>query len=215
MTIGLKRRSVLRLYFTLLEVLVVITILCLGATLTGIKLKEAYQEQRFLSNVSQVTSLLRTAQDLMLLMDTDVHFKMKWNDDQNAFEAWLEAEKSLTHLPFAKNTKESKKDLNFRKQLLSSIVSYNYKGHSGDQQTSDDKKELDLLFSFGSSSQGLLTLSPLKKNDSSEDHFHNDYQIDLVNYPRPIESHVMRKNENEPEDIMKESQKLYPEGVDN
>lgn len=210
----LKGRRALRLYFTLLEMLVVLTILSFGAILTGIKLKDAYDEQRFLSNVTQVTSLMRTAQELMLLMDGDVHFKMKWNEDQRQYEAWIEAERSLQHLPFTKKSTSSEEKINFRKQFLSHIISYQFQSTSGEKQTSEDRKELDILFSFGKMSEGVLTLSPLKERSSEKDHFNQDYQIDLVNYPRPIESQKKRKSESEPEDLLKVSQRVYPENVD-
>ena len=52
--------------------MIVLMIISFGLALTGVKIKELYSEQRFLSDSQKVLSHLAMAQDLMLIMDTDV-----------------------------------------------------------------------------------------------------------------------------------------------
>jgi len=48
------------------------SLLAIGLGLTGFKMKQAYDEQKFLTEVQQLTSTLQTAQDLMLILDAEV-----------------------------------------------------------------------------------------------------------------------------------------------
>jgi prepilin-type N-terminal cleavage/methylation domain-containing protein len=77
-------------FFTLLELLVVLLILSLGAALTGIKIKDAYEEQRFLSEVSQIANHLQMAQDLMLIMQTDTTIKFNKKGEQFSYRICVE-----------------------------------------------------------------------------------------------------------------------------
>jgi type II secretory pathway pseudopilin PulG len=65
-----------RLHFTLMELMVILFIMGMGAGLTGIKIKEVYAEQRYLSEIQQVASHLQMAQDLVLIMQKDVTFEI-------------------------------------------------------------------------------------------------------------------------------------------
>lgn len=64
--------SVSRRFVTLLEILIVIAILALVGGLVSIGVNKALMDQRFNSEVSLVVDQLRLAQDLMLIMGTDV-----------------------------------------------------------------------------------------------------------------------------------------------
>lgn len=80
--------------FTLIEMLVVITIIALIAGVVGINSQKALNEQRFQSEVATLVDRLRLAQDLMLLVDADVHFKIEANE--NAIKYWIETEKQFS-----------------------------------------------------------------------------------------------------------------------
>lgn len=73
----IKRRS----YITLIELLLVIAILGIVAGIVGVNATKAWQEQRFKSEVAQVVDQLRLAQDLMLIFNTNVQFKIAATDD--------------------------------------------------------------------------------------------------------------------------------------
>lgn len=68
--------SIKRLHVTLVEMLLVLSILLLVAGVVSISAKRAFDEQRFRSEVNLIVSKLRFAQDLMLIYkgDVEVHF---------------------------------------------------------------------------------------------------------------------------------------------
>lgn len=65
-----------RLHVTLVEMLLVLSILLLVAGVVSISAKRAFDEQRFRSEVNLIVNKLRFAQDLMLIYkgDVEVHF---------------------------------------------------------------------------------------------------------------------------------------------
>ncbi|MEC7839796.1 MAG: type II secretion system protein [Chlamydiota bacterium] len=65
-------RTVRRPAITLLELLVVISILTIMTGVIGINVTKAIREQQFRSEVARVADQLRLAQDLMLIMDVGV-----------------------------------------------------------------------------------------------------------------------------------------------
>lgn len=82
-----------RLRVTLLELLLVIAILALVAGLVAIKIHNAIVDQRFRTEVSLVVDDLRLAQDLMLILGTDVHVHFKQTEE--GLKRWLELETAL------------------------------------------------------------------------------------------------------------------------
>ena len=66
-------RTIRRVPFTLLEILLVLSLIALIAGLVGISVHKMYISQRFRNEVSLVVDQLRLAQDMMLILDTDVH----------------------------------------------------------------------------------------------------------------------------------------------
>lgn len=85
-------KKVRRLHITLVEILIVITILSLVAGVIGININRALMTQRFRTEVDLMVDTLRLSQDLMLILDTDVHLKVKAREDKKAIEYWLEVE---------------------------------------------------------------------------------------------------------------------------
>lgn len=83
-------------HFTIIEMIIVITIIALVSGVIGINIRKAYQQQQFRSEVAMVVETLRLAQDLMLILQDDVHVIFTQNDKGIVF--WLE-----TRSPLAKN----------------------------------------------------------------------------------------------------------------
>jgi type II secretory pathway pseudopilin PulG len=181
--------------FTLLELLIVLFITSFGVILTGVKVTQYYQEQRFFSECRQVLSHLAMAQDLMLIMDTDVWFKMAIDPESKKVTCWLEIEKPL---------EQAWARLIERKVELSAIKSYEFEGrHEGD---------LTLQFSLGQMSQGVLTLGEEPNHSQSSDK--RQFDIALSGYPRPFMAQpVDREQVKGRMDKQDKSKRLYPSEV--
>lgn len=63
-----------RLYISLIEIMIVLTIISITGGVIGIKSYHALREQRFRTEVSLIVDQLRLAQDLMLVLKGDVTF---------------------------------------------------------------------------------------------------------------------------------------------
>jgi type II secretory pathway pseudopilin PulG len=180
-------QSVRKSCFTLLELLIVLFIISFGVILTGVKIKDVYREQRFLSEAQQVLSHLSMAQDLMLIMDTDVlvHFAPDKEDKQ--LQVWLEIEKPLEK-PWAQLVE--------RKLSLTAIGSLEFEGSLN--------KELTLQFSLGKMSKGKLILFEEVQSRSQEK---KEFEIELVGYPSPIGDKKVAQRE---QTKSNKSELLYP-----
>lgn len=99
-----------RCYVTLVEILLVLTLLVVVAGVVSIATKRALDEQKFRSEVNLVVNKLRFAQDLMLVYkgDVEVHFE---EDANKLVDFWL----TTQHLPEGlwKREIEHKHKLNF------------------------------------------------------------------------------------------------------
>lgn len=73
----IRRRPV-----TLVEILIVMTILALIGAGVGINVTASLHEQRFRLEVSRFVDSLRLAQDLMLIMNTNVHVRVKASENE-------------------------------------------------------------------------------------------------------------------------------------
>lgn len=154
--------------FSLLELLIVLLIISFGMTLTGIKIKEIYQEQRFLSEAQQVLNHVSMAQDVMLIMDTDVQVKIASHKETGQMQIWLEVEKPMD---------DSWVRLIERKITLSAIHSIEF----GENVA----KDLTLQFSFGRMSAGKLILFETEK-DQPRHSKSRQFEIELLGYPAPL-----------------------------
>lgn len=179
-------------FFTLLELLVVLLLISLGAALTGVKVKEAYDEQRFLSESQQVLSQLAMAQDLMLIMDADVQVKLMEDPKTKQITSWIDIEKPI---------KEEWARLIERKVELTSIHSYAFNGRQ--------ESPLTLQFSLGNMTKGTLVLAEGKIDDSNQSN-QRQFTIDLVGYPSPLGTKSTPPKES---DKGAQSQALYPAEV--
>lgn len=87
--------TVRRLPVTLLELLVVIAVLALTSGIAMIGISKSLRDQRFRTEVSMVADELRLAQDLMLVLGTDVHVKFAVHASGVGIDYWLELETGL------------------------------------------------------------------------------------------------------------------------
>lgn len=145
-----------RLYFTLMELLLVIGILAAVAGFVGMNIAKAVREQRFRAEVAQVVDQLRLAQDLMLVFQGDVHFTLSLAEDGKAFSYGLKFDYDLPNY--------WKREIQQKQRKLTHIhfISMDPPVKSGDQDT------LDLAFLSNGSvmSKGVLRLSTSESSDT-------------------------------------------------
>jgi len=180
-------KSVRKAPFTLLELLVVLFIISFGVILTGVKVKDLYQEQRFFSETQQVLSHLTMAQDLMLIMDTDVQVHIAPDKKEKQLKMWLEIEKPL---------EERWARLVERKIPLTAIRSLEFKGRP--------VKELKLQFSLGKMSKGELVLFEGEQNKTEGK---KEFKIKFLGYPSSFGDKKITPGE---QGKMERSELLYP-----
>ncbi len=173
--------------FTLLEILVVFLILSLAMALTGVKVRELYVEQRFLSDAQQIKSHLAMAQEMMLLLDTDVFVHFSKDRKNKSSLMWLEVAKPLEE-PWERLTQ--------RKVPLQAIHQIEF-----DHRSCGD---LVLQFSLGTMSKGTLVFSAEKGKKEKEP---RTFALYLPGYPSPIGGEKSDFDERNGE---KNSQLLYP-----
>lgn len=88
-----KKKKSKRRFITLLELLIVMGILALTATVVTVNIRSLMSSQRFYSAVELVTNKLQTAQDIMLIFNSDTIVTFKKTNG-----SWLcrvESEKAL------------------------------------------------------------------------------------------------------------------------
>lgn len=216
--------------FTLLEVLVVLFLLSLVAALTGIQLKNVYQEQRFLSEYQQVLSHAEMAQDLMLILDTDVKLKIVQYQDKRV-EYWIDVDKPLVIKSKKTVSSSDPKDkeeeeividreasirwshLVERRIPLQAIRSFKFESTQNQDEREEEKEQgalhvATLEFSLGKMSRGTLTLCNYDAQDvSQQKNKGKERHIYLQGYPCLIRKQPeLAKWEN----LQQESQMLRP-----
>lgn len=92
-----KLNSQCRRFLTLLELLIVIGILALISTVVVFNIGKLFQQQRFWTSVEQVIDRLQMAQNLMLILKTEVTVAIQKND-QGKYEISMEVETPLPKL---------------------------------------------------------------------------------------------------------------------
>ena len=149
--------------------MVVLIILSMGIALTGVKLKQAYKEQKVFSDVQQVVNSLRMAQDLMLLMNADTEVILQRNRDNRSVKCQIRVEKPLS--------KEWEK-IAEREITLSGIRSFRFGKREEDP--------LRLHFTLGRMSRGTLILSIDDSVSTLSKDKNRNFYIPLKGYPNPI-----------------------------
>lgn len=161
-------------YVTLIEMLIALAIIAVGAGLIGINVNKAIKEQRFNGEVSLVVDQLRLAQNLMLILNQDV--KVKFRARAGLLTCQLDFECPLD--------KGWDRQLNQRPSELKAIRAVSFKTANGKVE-STEQGEVVLQFMSGGTvmSRGVLTLSssatPFAQNAE-------DRTIVLQGFPHPI-----------------------------
>lgn len=164
------------LSFTLVELLLVISILLMVAGLVGFNIRRAFFEQRFRAEVSAVVDTLRLAQDLMLLLNSDAHVLFA-DDPAGGIRYWIEVEKPLSG-------KGWDRELMRKRPILKAI----HLVEMDDRVSAIKVKEqLDIMFLSGGSvmSKGILRL--FSSDEKEREGVLKSY-ICLPGYPNPIVS---------------------------
>lgn len=219
-----------RPFFTLLELLIVLFILSLVAVVTGIKMKEAYEEQVFLSEVEQIIDHLQMAQDLMLILDADVYFTLTKKKDQTvAYQ--LEVEKPLVIKKIGSSAAQdednpspldpvlSQKWTQLVERSISLRAIKAFEWLEGEEQESSlvkigeesdrtDEKKIKLRFSLMKMSCGQLLFSSSSNWQFGQEGSDQVQKINLMGYPCSIRhsNKLLHGQESRAE----ESRRLYP-----
>ena len=180
----LRRRS----YFSLLEMLVVISVLALVLTVVGANVSRMIEKQRFLSGVRNVVDRLQLAQDLMITLDTDVYVDIQITE---GMDCWIRVEKPLIS--------DLARTLN-QHHHIAGVRSATFSDGRGGMQC--DTIRLEFICGGSRMSRGRLDLCshPLPSASSMSQ------QLVLSGYPRPI---VLGQNQSEIDDEFK-YEELYP-----
>lgn len=154
-----------RTFFSLIEISITLIILSVASVLTLSAVREFYKEQQFLLEVKQFVNKLEIAQDLMLLMDGDVHVILQKNPSTQCLECKLECEQPL---------KQSLRKFLNKPLTFSAIRSFTFEGNI--------EQSLDLNFTLGRMSKGTLLLCA---EPTLSTNTHKVRRIDFLGYPTP------------------------------
>lgn len=161
--------------FTLVELLLVVSILLMVAGMVGYNIRRAFFEQRFRAEVAAVVDTLRLAQDLMLLLNSDAHVLFA-DDPAGGIRYWIEVEKQLSG--------SWDRELKRKRPNLKTIHLVEMDDRVSEIKVKD---KLDIMFLSGGSvmSKGVLRL--FTSDEKERDGVLKSY-VCLPGYPRPIES---------------------------
>lgn len=128
----------------------------------GMNVQHAVKDQRFRADISLVVDILRFAQDLMLIVDTDV--EVIFAKKEGKITVWLETEAALTA--------GWNREIERTKRTLQAVDTVKFAGQSN---------EVRLAFFSGGSvmSQGILQLIATG---------HDPHYVCLPGYPHPLQS---------------------------
>jgi prepilin-type N-terminal cleavage/methylation domain-containing protein len=183
--------------FTLLEVMIVLFIISLGAAVTGVKISEVYKEQQFLTESQQIINQLSMAQELMMIMDTDVEVIFTFNETEKKLEMKLDVEKPLDE---------------YSRKLIEKPIFFN--GITSLEPIDQGNSRRSLFpvvihFSLGNMTKGKLLIS--KKKDGFFNNGKEEFEIDLPGYPAPLK--MVPKELTRVEREIDQSRLLYPSEV--
>lgn len=189
--------TIRRQAITLLEVVIVIIILSIGSGVVAININKVIAEQRFRTEVGLIVDQMRLAQDLMLIMGTDVHLHFAEAKGADAIEYWLELE---TRPPqnVQREVQRKRKPLTaikgvfFEDELLSEIAEHHI--------------DVKFLSNGAVMSKGIMRLSTSHEERTIPKGALESF-ICLAGYPKPI---VVSRNKEEAE----ETCYLFEEGLD-
>jgi len=177
-----------RLQFTLIEMLIVLSIIALVAGVIGINAKKALRDQHFKSELSAFLDRLRLAQDLMLIADADVHFKIEANESEKAIKYWIETDQT-----FSKQFDRMIKKVGVLKTIH----------HVSHASGKDGLIDLKFLSKGSVISSGTIQLSSVIKNNRASALI---AYIPLKGYPGPIHTSHDKEKEDSPDILNKDMQ---------
>lgn len=181
---------------TLIEMLIVIIILSIASGIVAISINKAIVDQRFRTEVGLIVDEMRLAQDLMLILGTDVHLHFAEAKDKQGIEYWLELE---TKLP-----QNVQREVQRKKKVLKTI-----KGVFLEDELLWEIKESHIDVKFLSNgavmSKGIMRLA--SSDDERVPKGTLESFICLAGYPKPI---VSSQDKEEAE----KSCKMFEEGLD-
>ncbi len=145
---GIPRRLLRKQYITLLEIMIAISILAIATGIASIGIRQVLRDQRFRTEVYQVLTTFRLAQQIMLILNTDVHVKFK-AENGKGFTYKIVLDDKLD--------KDWQKIFSKPRPTLKEIHAINFIDALGPSAKSD---ELDIRFLSGGSvmSQGMMRL---------------------------------------------------------
>lgn len=166
-----------RAYFTLLEILIVIAILALFAGITGVNVVKAYREQKFNTEVEQVVSKLRLAQDLMLLNHDNVKL-IFYGNPHSGYKYQLHPQNDITN--------SLGRDL-LREHPLKHIKLIEYTDLNNALHPISDNIVIRFWSEGSEMSRGILRFVASNSNDSQN---RLEKSVCLPGYPSPIQTIV-------------------------
>jgi prepilin-type N-terminal cleavage/methylation domain-containing protein len=158
--------------FTLIEIMVVMLIMTLALTVTGIQVTRFLKEQHFLNDVSHVIRSLQSAQDLMMVLNLDIQLKMTHNPKEQGIVYEFALEKKAQK-SWEKIIERPNKALKY----LSSIV---YVAPDGYQETSD----LGITLNFPAGGVNMTKGTLILRGGPSG----MEKKISLKGYPYPFDT---------------------------
>jgi len=166
----IQRRAI-----TLLEMIIVIAILSLASGIVAISISKALVDQRFRSEVGMVVDELRLAQDLMLILDTDVHVYFKLNSNRNGIDYGIELETQLSpHV---------QREVTRKKKSLTTVKGIFFRD---DLERRENYIDIKFLSNGAVMSSGILRLATT--DDESVPKGTLESFVCLAGYPKPIMS---------------------------
>ena len=168
----LQRRAM-----TLLEMMIVIGLLSLMAGLIAINIGNATIDQRFRNEVSRVVDEIRLAQDLMLVLGTDVH--LIFASEGDSVKYWLELETTLPPA-WEKEIKRPRRNL----KTIRGVFIHDTTEIATAPAPAKGRIDLKFLSNGSVMSNGILRLSTSDQDDPPANAL-NSY-ICLPGYPHPI-----------------------------
>lgn len=178
-------------YFTLLELLIVMFLLAFATALTGIKIKQAYDEQRFLSEMQQVVSHLQMAQDLMLVLQADTKVLFTRDRQNNTYTYRISSDNKLNNAILDKD------------HVLTSIRAIEFEGYT-------PKEEGAIAIDFFSRGMAMSSGRLIFSDQEGSPREGNSHQIVLLGYPHFLASEKYQKNVRARPSRSNLGEELYP-----
>jgi type II secretory pathway pseudopilin PulG len=171
-----------RIHFTLLEILIVLGLIALIAGLVAININKILVNQRFRNEVSLVVDQLRLAQDMMLILDTDVHAIFSEDKKENFNLVKIQSE---TKLPEGIERELKRKDV-----VLKTIKGIFFEDKLGGE-TTQGRIDVKFLSRGAVMSKGIMRLATSDEQNPPANVLQN--YICLPGYVRPIYSYETKE----------------------